>query len=305
VTRGLETAAVVSWRFGRAGEGGLPPLDQAGAWLTPGERRRAVAFRVPKRRDDWLTGRLNLKALVGDALEARFGERPHPASLLVDRLPSGAPLVRQIAAGALEDAASGTGPGPLPLSVSNSHSNGAALAAAVWTDSTDPRSQSPGPTATLPFAVGADLELVEPRSDGFVRDFLTAEERVYCGRASGRERDLRANLVWSAKEAVLKVLQLGLSADTWWLTCLPEETEGRGGARHAPATASESNVARGEVVEFPVEARLDPEPASWRRFTVSCDPRLGAQGVAFTGRWREVDGFVATVAVGARAESAR
>lgn len=271
-TRGLETAAVVSWRFGRAGEGGLPPLDQAGAWLTPGERRRAVAFRVPKRRDDWLTGRLNLKALVGDALEARFGERPHPASLLVDRLPSGAPLVRQIAAGALEDAASGTGPGPLPLSVSNSHSHGAALAAALWVDAFE----GSGWRA----AAGADLEWVEPRSEAFVQDFLTDPERRYCA-AGGDERHLRANLVWSAKEAVLKVLQRGLSADTWWLTCLPVDARGSPGPR-LPAI---------RVIARPGEER-------WRGFAVSCDDRLGAAGVEFGGVWRAIDGYVATIAVG-------
>jgi phosphopantetheinyl transferase len=270
-----ETAPVVFWRFGRAGDTGLPPVDQAGPWLVPEEKRRALAFRVPKRRDDWLTGRLNLKALLADVLEARFHERPRPASLFIDRLPSGAPMVRWTRAGA-SDAVPGGGPDPgrLPLSVSNSHSQGAALGAALWADALE----SWGWRA----AVGADLEWIEPRSEGFVRDFLTEPERRYCA-AGGDERHLHANLVWSAKEAVLKVLQRGLSADTWWLTCLPG--------------ADDSGPDAGPPA---VRVIAQPEEGRWRPFSVSCDDRLGAAGVEFGGVWRAIDGYVATIAVGIR-----
>ena len=51
-----------------------------------------------------------------------------------------------------------------------------------------------------PPAVGCDLELVEPRTPGFVRDFFTAAEQGWiASRAAGDERDMSANLVWSAK----------------------------------------------------------------------------------------------------------
>ncbi len=63
-------------------------------------------------------------------------------------------------------------------------------------------------------AVGVDLELVEPRSDGFVRDFLTAPEQDYVRGRGGDDARAAANLLWSAKEAALKVLQIGLRADT-------------------------------------------------------------------------------------------
>lgn len=261
LTRGLETVAIVHWRFGRAGHDGLPPADRADSWLAADEQRRALAFRVPKRRDDWLTGRLNLKALIGDVLEARRHVRPSPASLVVDRLPSGAPRVRWDG-----------GEGLPPLSVSNSHSHGAALAAALWTDALAEQGWRA--------AVGADLEWIEPRSDGFVRDFLTEPERRYCA-AGGDERDLRANLIWSAKEAALKVLQRGLTADTWWLTCLP--TGGAGTVGAEPPL---------------VRVTAHPEHDAWRPFSVSCDERLGAGSVAFGGAWRVLDGYVATIAVG-------
>ena len=63
--------------------------------------------------------------------------------------------------------------------------------------------------------LGIDLEIVEPRSHGFVSDFLTPAEQEYvAGRGRGEAWDEAANLIWSAKEAALKVLRVGLRADT-------------------------------------------------------------------------------------------
>lgn len=68
-----------------------------------------------------------------------------------------------------------------------------------------------------PTALGVDLEVVEPRSEGFVSDFLTPAEQRWVSEQAEAGRmgpDAAANLVWSAKEAALKVLRLGLRADT-------------------------------------------------------------------------------------------
>jgi 4'-phosphopantetheinyl transferase len=62
--------------------------------------------------------------------------------------------------------------------------------------------------------VGCDLELVEPRSDAFIRDYFTPHEQAVAMSADGRQRHLRANLIWSAKESALKVLRTGLRVDT-------------------------------------------------------------------------------------------
>ena len=71
-------------------------------------------------------------------------------------------------------------------------------------------------------AVGCDLELVEPRSPGFVRDFLTvAEQHLVASCAAGDERDAVTNLIWSAKESALKVLRVGLRRDTRTLEVTP------------------------------------------------------------------------------------
>ncbi|WP_350310637.1 4'-phosphopantetheinyl transferase family protein [Amycolatopsis sp. RTGN1] len=52
--------------------------------------------------------------------------------------------------------------------------------------------------------MGCDLELMEPRSDAFVRTWFTDRERdaVFAAETT-RERFLRANLFWSAKESAL------------------------------------------------------------------------------------------------------
>jgi 4'-phosphopantetheinyl transferase len=60
-----------------------------------------------------------------------------------------------------------------------------------------------------------DLELVEPRTDRFVDDYFTVAERAYVAALSPVERRHEAaNLIWSAKEAALKVQQVGLRVDT-------------------------------------------------------------------------------------------
>ena len=62
--------------------------------------------------------------------------------------------------------------------------------------------------------VGCDVEIVEPRSAGFVADFLTATEQEYVASRPDDGGQAAANLIWSAKESALKVLQTGLRRDT-------------------------------------------------------------------------------------------
>jgi 4'-phosphopantetheinyl transferase len=83
----------------------------------------------------------------------------------------------------------------LTLAVSLSHRAGLAVCA-----------------CTAAAELGVDLELVEPRSPGFLRDFLTAAEQAAV--AAAPDPALIANLVWSAKEAALKALGVGLTRDT-------------------------------------------------------------------------------------------
>jgi 4'-phosphopantetheinyl transferase len=120
-------------------------------------------------------------------------------------------------------------------------------------------------------AVGCDLEIVEPRSDGFVRDFLTLPEQelVAAGAAlhGPPTGDALANLVWSAKESALKVLRTGLRADTRTV----EVRVGEAGEAGAGGAAGWHPLEVGTVI-----GRLP-------------------------GWWRRDGGFVLTVVVGARA----
>jgi 4'-phosphopantetheinyl transferase len=155
------------------GENALPAgLD----WLTPDEAARASGLRYTKRRTEYLLRRLAAKhavmAVVGPVA---------PHRIEVRNAPTGAPYV-------LVDGA------PIGLEVSISDRAGWAVCLVG--------------TGT----VGCDLELVEPRSAGFVRDFLTPAEQDYVAQAA--DRDAAANLLWSAKESALKVLRTGLRRDT-------------------------------------------------------------------------------------------
>lgn len=61
-------------------------------------------------------------------------------------------------------------------------------------------------------AVGCDLELIEERSDAFIRDYFTVEEKLALSYAEDQPR-LTA-VIWSAKESALKALGEGLRMDT-------------------------------------------------------------------------------------------
>ena len=71
--------------------------------------------------------------------------------------------------------------------------------------------------------IGCDLELVEPRSAAFVRDYFNPRE--IASVAASAEPDATVNLIWSAKESALKVMRTGLRRDTRSVTVeLGEET---------------------------------------------------------------------------------
>jgi 4'-phosphopantetheinyl transferase len=97
--------------------------------------------------------------------------------------------------------------------------------------------------------MGCDLELVEPRSDAFVLDYLTPTERRYVDAAADRDaRYLAANLIWSAKESGLKVLTTGLRRDT----------------RSVEVTVTATSRGWGELSVRTAEGAVFP--GWWRRF---------------------------------------
>lgn len=115
------------------------------------------------------------------------GPPPVPAAVEVRAAADGAPEVL-------------VGSHPAPLLISLSHRAGHAVFLA----------------APAGAALGCELELVEPRNDAFVADYLTAPERAAVRAAAAADRPLLVALLWSAKESTLKALRTGLRLDTRW-----------------------------------------------------------------------------------------
>ena len=164
---------------------GITDVPSDDGWLSPREARWVDRMRFEKRRSEFRMGRWTAKNAI-----ALFLKRPcSQESLLrveIDRAPDGAPAP-------LVDGR--------PASVSIS-----------MTDRADQAICVVGPSGV---GLGCDLELVEPRSESFVADYLTASEQAIVTRApTPEERDLRANLIWCGKESALKVLRTGLRRDT-------------------------------------------------------------------------------------------
>ena len=225
-------------------------------WLGPAERRHAGGLHVPKRRADWLRGRFAAKRLAARILREVAGEEIGLDGFDIVAGPSGAPVVR-LAEG-----------GTLPAGVSISHSEGSAFCAA-WGD-------APGD-----LSAGVDLERIAPRSEGLVRDFFRpAEASAWETLAPGSARDAFATAVWSAKEAVLKALRLGLTVDTRSVEILLSRSPAPG-----------------------VPGLPRPEGGGWMGFAACCAPGLPGGDQPLAGFWREQDGFVLSVAVaGGRSE---
>ena len=171
---------MTGYRWLALGEDALPDGEH---WLSPGEAEVLARLRYTKRRTEYLLRRLVTKHAVA-SVTGRSIDPADLAGIEVRNAPSGAPFV----------CVDGD---PVDFGVSISDRAGWAVCVTCPTES---------PT------VGCDLELVEPRTPGFVADFLTsAEQRLV---AAHHEPDAAANLIWSAKESALKVLQTGLRRDT-------------------------------------------------------------------------------------------
>ena len=164
----------------------FPSLAQGMAWpdlLSPREEKLLAGLGHVPRRRKWLMGRAAAKRLVCDLLgENRVAEK----KISVLNQPSGEPFV-------LIEGQGGWG-----RAISISHRSEVGLAAAPLDASA---------------RIGADIETIEPRDPALVRQFYTDCEAQVVD-AAGTERDETVSRIWSAKEAVLKLLGLGLRIDT-------------------------------------------------------------------------------------------
>jgi 4'-phosphopantetheinyl transferase len=163
---------------------GVDHLPATATWLSPAERDRAALMRYEKRRSEFLVARFAAKHTIARAVGLPTDDLARLASIEVRHRPTGAPV-------AFADGR--------PAGVAMSLTDRADWAVCVVTNGDG-------------VALGCDLELVEPRSAGFVRDYLTPAEQAAVAAAG--DPHLVANLLWSAKESALKVLETGLRRDT-------------------------------------------------------------------------------------------
>lgn len=208
-------------------------------YLTDVELARLQELKTDKRRTDWLLGRWTAKRLLQTVLWEKDGVTLPLDMITITNNPDGVPDYR------------------LPItdnrfSISISHAHGRAFVAAVE------KAHAP---------IGADMELNRPRPAGFAEEYFTLAEIALGYGLVGPERVVWETAVWSAKEAVLKALHLGLSVDTRAISCLVEP--------------------------------VAPPPGIWTPFAIRCDSgRLPRPAPPLTGWWRVEDGFVLTIATG-------
>lgn len=216
-------------RWHSQGLADVPPDD---SWLTVLEAGWLAGMRFPKRRSEFRLGRWTAK----NALARWLGMADDLDGLRrieIGRSPEGAPV----------PAIDGR-PAPAAISLSDRADWAVCVIVSAGRE------------------VGCDLELVEPRSDAFVADYLTPRERALVTRAAASEgRDIVANLIWSAKESALKLLRTGLRRDT-----------------------------RSVEVSFSGTAGLD----GWQPLTAAA-----AEGRTFPGWWRRYGVFLLTTATAA------
>ena len=153
-------------------------------WLTTTEMRTFQAFTIPKRRLDWLAGRLAAK----EAVRARAETGGRDSFRTIEICPS----TSAIDSGRPRYTVHGN-EGAFGLSIC--HAGDTAVAAL---------------SCRPEWEIGVDLECVLPRNASLESVALSQQEQHQLGSLEGTSRDRAVTLVWVMKEAILKALGLGL-----------------------------------------------------------------------------------------------
>lgn len=178
-------SAVIYWLMDEAGPEGAGLIsDSVDGRLSVEEWNRFRQMRFPKRRREWLSGRLTAKKLIVECVPGM--ENVPFAQITIANSAAGAPYAR-------------TADKILPIQLSISHREGWAAAAV---------------SLNTGISQGIDLEWVEDHPLSFYEDFFTADEVRALGNYATEQRAWAGSLMWSAKEAVLKALGQGLRVDT-------------------------------------------------------------------------------------------
>jgi len=179
------------------------PAGEPEALLGPEERTVYDSLTAPKRRAEWLAGRVAAKRLIISYLEEYQERVVEPQQVEVVPRADGSPAVYL-------DYRDGRGRreaevdlGVLRLSISHR-----SLLAGEPESAEEIQGLVAVAVVEPPLAVGIDVELVEARDPVFEQDYFTETEREWTGGDP-----FRITLGWSAKEAVFKATRTGLSED--------------------------------------------------------------------------------------------
>jgi 4'-phosphopantetheinyl transferase len=233
---------------------GVDHLPAGEAWLSPAERERAATMRYEKRRSEFLVARFTAKHTIARAVGLPTDDLARLATIEVRHRPTGAPMAY----------ADGR-----PAGVAMSLTDRADWAVCVVANGDG-------------VALGCDLELVEARSAGFVRDYLTSAEQAAV--ASADDPHLVANLLWSAKESALKVLETGLRRDTRSVEVVLLDGDGAG----AGSRGEGADGTRGVV---PAPGGTSADDVGWRPLQVHPE-----EGGVFAGWWLRTGPWLLSVA---------
>ena len=175
----------------------LADVPENNGWLCAGEREVLAELRFPKRRNDWRLGRWTAKQAILAFLRHGFDADADLSLFEIRAAADGAPEVFLRASSENE---------PAGLVISISHAGGRSFCAAGPSDA----------------ALGCDIEQLEPRGELLTTDFFTPEEIELVREAAPENKILVPNLIWSAKESVLKALREGLRRDTRDISIQPD-----------------------------------------------------------------------------------
>lgn len=217
-------------------------------FLTPIELEKLKSLKLEKRRKDWLLGRFTIKSLIQEYFWEVYEKEVSLSNIEIKNFDDGAPYFKLV---------SETNFQVFHRRISNisiSHSHETSLC------------------AISDFAVGIDLEFIEKRSNAFIHEFFSDIEVRFMENVSNTLNHLFVNLIWSAKESVLKLFHLGLTVDTRYVICLP----------------TEKNPIEGKVYEFQIQLnnKIYSKIEEHRKFQT------------LKGFWKIDKSFVYTFAVG-------
>ncbi len=206
--------------------------------LDPVEQHRLAELKLSKRRSEWLIGRWTAKHLLQACLARDLNLYLPLNAIGIYSDARGAPVAMVDRGGRIAE---------WTISISHSHNSGFAAA-----------------LTGSPFGLGADMEHIELRERRFVEDYFTPGERDRVCAAASARRETLITAIWSAKEAALKALRLGLTVDTRRVHCA-------------------------------IDPLCDAEH-DWQEFDITCTASC-TEGLR--GWWRTWGNYVLTVAIAA------